>query len=100
MKKSPLFLGLSILLFVAWIAYLGVQVWKYRRPPVIVSRAQLIEAKYDVVAETHGSGQMVTVKEILFAADRDGPAVGDTIRVWNLDECFGYAGASPQTYVL
>ena len=44
-------LVLAGLLFVGWLTYLAVQAWKYRTPPVVVSRAQLLVAKYDVVAE-------------------------------------------------
>jgi len=38
-EKEPDRPGLSLLLFVAWMAYLGVQTAKYRHPPVIVSHA-------------------------------------------------------------
>ena len=103
MKKSPVVLAVTAFLFVAWMAYLGVQAWRYRTPPVVVSRAQLLVAKYDVVAalraKTDGKPESeVTVTAVLYAGDTAGPKVGDTIKVGNFGECDGFAGPGP--YVL
>ena len=103
MKKSPVALGLTLLLFVGWMAYLGAQVWKNRTPPPVVSRAQLLVAKYDVVAavRTQDDGKPaaeVTVGEQLYAADADGPKPASVITVGNLADCDGFTG--PGDYVL
>jgi hypothetical protein len=103
MKKSPVLLAVTALLFVGWLGYLAVQVWKYRTPPVVVSRAQLLAAKYDVVAEVRAKADGrpdgdVTVRKVLFAADAAGPKDEDRIMVGNLVDCDGFAGPGP--YVL
>ncbi len=102
MKKRPEALLLFALLFAGWMAYLGSQVWKYRRPPVIVSRAQLLMAKYDVVAELAAAAGKpafdATVNEVLYAEDDGAPKKESSIKVWNIADCVGYEG--PRTYVL
>lgn len=103
MKKSPVVLAVAALLFVGWIGYLAVQTWKYRTPPVVVSRAQLLAAKYDLAADVRAKADgrpesEVTVREILFAADAAAPKVGNKIKVGNLADCDGFGG--PGAYVL
>jgi hypothetical protein len=103
MKRSWPPLVISILLFVAWLIYLGIQAWEYRRPPVIVSRAQLLAAQYDVTANLAADpgGKVETaiaVAEVLFAADNAGPKPEGKVEVINLKDCIGFVG--PGTYVL
>src|SRR5438067_929962 len=99
MKKSPVVLAVTAILFVGWLGYLATLVWKYRTPPVVVSRAQLLTAKYDVVADLTGKPDAeVAVVEVLYAADDAGPKAGDKLKVGNFAECDGYAG--PGRYVL
>jgi hypothetical protein len=104
MKRSPLALALSGLLFFGWLAYLGVQAWHERTPPVIVSRSQLLAARYVVVLYVGDAGQgkpaggEYAVDEVMYAADQDGPAAGRKIAVLNLASCAGFVGAG--SYVL
>jgi hypothetical protein len=99
MKKSPVVLAVTAVLFVGWLGYLATLAWKYRTPPVIVSRAQLLTAKYDVVADLTGKPDAeVTVVEVLYESDTAGPKAGEKIKVGNFAECDGYAG--PGRYVL
>jgi len=103
MKRSLPALIISVALFVAWLTYLGIQAWQYRKPPIIVSRSQLLAAQYDATAnlQPDKDGRIdtrVKVLEVLFAADKEGPQQGQEIDVQNLGDCNGYQG--PGTYVL
>jgi len=103
MKRSISGLLISITLFAAWLGFLAVQARQFRFPPVIVSRAQLLAAQYDVIADLalDDEGRFpkrLTVKEVLFAADPAGPESGQTLEVVNLDDCVGFTGAG--TYIL
>jgi hypothetical protein len=103
MKKNPVALGLTAFVFISWMAYLGVQVMKYRTPPVVVSRAQLLEAKYDVVADLQTGaggklGNTIVVETVRYHEDDNGPKVGQSISVENLSSCDGYV--KPGKYIL
>jgi len=102
MKKHPEAVILFALLFAGWMGYLSLQAWKYRHPPVIVSRAQLLMSKYDVVADlatADGKPSIdVAIGEVLFADDDGGPKAGTTIKIWNIAECDGYGG--PGSYLI
>src|SRR5262249_39917204 len=103
MKRSLPPLIVSVALFVIWLACLGRQALEYRQEPIIVSRAQLLAAQYDVAADltTGADGNpatVATVKDVLFAVDANGPKTGQGIDIANLNACAGFVG--PGSYVL
>ncbi|MFL5342219.1 MAG: hypothetical protein ACJ8F7_18895 [Gemmataceae bacterium] len=98
MKRSRGALLLFAAAFVGWMCYLGYTAWQYRKPPVIVSRAQLLAAEFDVVAQVDADptdGQKpaspVTVLQLLYSADEKGaPKDTEKIAVQNLSKCVGF----------
>jgi hypothetical protein len=100
MKRNPVALAVALLLFGGWVAYLGIQALRERRP-VVVSRAQLALSQFDVDADLAPGpdGQLplrVTVKNVRWAASPDKPT--GEIAVANLRKTQGYSG--PGTYRL
>jgi hypothetical protein len=92
-------LGISALLFVAWLGYLGYLAATDARPPV-VSFPQLLAATAEVVArvEADPDGQparRVTVVEVLRG---QGLAPDQAITVTNLPDVAGYTG--PGDYLI
>jgi hypothetical protein len=99
-KKSPIALAIAALLFGGWIAYLGVEASR-KSKPVIVSRAQLLAAQYDVEADLDlgPDGKLpesVTVRSVLYGVDQTLPA--DEITIGNISQAIGYS--RPGTYLL
>jgi hypothetical protein len=101
MKRSPIALILCLALFIGWMIWLGNEALRHRNP-VVVSRAQLLAAQYDILADVSPAAdnkpdQKIQVQSVL--ADGQGaPAAGQTITVRNLAETQGFAGKG--TYVL
>ncbi len=99
MKKNPLVLAIAILLFVGWVAYLGVTAL-HNKQPTVVSRAQLAVSEYDVEAdlavEPGGLPTKINVRSVLWAANANKPS--GEITVANLPSAQGYVG--PGTYIL
>ena len=101
MKRNRLALIIAGGAFLAWMSYLGAKAWQYRHPPVIVSRAQLLGAEWDVVADIAADpadpkkpALNVTVQEVLHSGDENStPKTGQTITVQNLATSIGYNGA-------
>jgi hypothetical protein len=101
MKRSPFALIFFLALFVGWIIWLGSEALRHRNP-VVVSRAQLLAAQYDVLAEVSpAAGNLpepsVQVQSVLFGGE-GAPAPGQTVTVRNLPRTQGFAGKG--TYVL
>jgi len=106
MKRNWIALIVAAGAFLAWMSYLGAKAWQYRHPPVIVSRAQLLGAEWDVIADVAADpadpkkpALNVTVREMLHSADEGAaPRPGQTVTVQNLAAGIGYNGAGE--YVL
>ena len=106
MKCSRGALILFAAAFVGWMCYLGYTAWQYRKPPVIVSRAQLLASEFDVVAQVEAEpsdgrkpASPVTVLQVLYSAgDKGSPKVAEKFAVQNLGNCLGFTG--PGQYVL
>jgi hypothetical protein len=104
MKRSPIALAISGLVFVGWLGYLGIQAWQYRTPPIIVSRSQLLASQYEVILLLADAGNgkpsvsTATVVELLSSVDKNGPAIGQTLDIVNIDSCVGFTG--PGSYIL
>ena len=101
MKRSPIALIVTSLLFALWIVWLGTEALRHSKP-VVVSRAQLLTAQYDVVADVSAGTEnrpdpSVRVQAVL-AGGEGGPAPSQTINVRNLGDTQGFAGNG--TYVL
>jgi hypothetical protein len=77
---------LAVAVFLAWLGWLSYLAITASRP-VVVSRPQVLVSTYDVIAEVGDPDKPVVIKEVLFSADKDTPAVGDTIPVRNLGAC-------------
>jgi hypothetical protein len=95
MKRSPIALIITLVLFVVWISWLGMQAIRYANP-IVVSRAQLLEAQYNVVVELSAEADgkpspNVQVKSVL-GHPADGPAPGQSIQVQNLSKAQGFTG--------
>jgi hypothetical protein len=99
MKRSPIALIVSVLLFVVWIIWLGAQALQHRNP-VVVSRAQLLTAQYDVVANlaTGADNKPEGNIQILESHGEGAPAKGQTITIRNLPDTQGFDGNG--TYLL
>ena len=100
MKKSPIALAVSLVLFVGWISYLGVTALRNRRP-VVVSAAQLLVSDYDVEADLEAEDdgkprEQVQVRKVLFSGDDNKPA--GAIKVSNLRGVEGFGG--PGAYLV
>jgi hypothetical protein len=97
-KKSPIALVAAAVLFGAWITYLGVQAAR-KANPVVVSRAQLLAAQYDIEADLDLQAAPATVKvrSVLYAAD-GAPPLPEEITIVNFAEVDGYTG--PGAYLL
>ena len=101
MKRSPIALVISLLLFTGWMIWLGTQALQHRNP-VVVSRAQLLAAQYDVLADVSPGAdnkpeQNIQVQSI-FSDGEGAPPAGQTITVRNMPDTQGFAGKG--TYVL
>jgi hypothetical protein len=96
MRRNPVLLAVSALLFAGWLTWLGVQALKHAQP-VVVSRAQLLSAKYLVVAKV-GEGGSVHVNEVWRSPERPALRPGDTPKVADLETAVGYQG--PGEYLL
>jgi hypothetical protein len=101
MRRSPVALGISLVLFIGWVGFLGYLATKNRRP-VVVSRAQLMSAQWVVVAEVvvgdKGKPSEETQVVAVIRGGDDAPAAGTRIRVVNLFMAQGFS--QPGAYLL
>lgn len=89
MKRNGIFLVISLVLFAAWIAWLGTQALQ-RKNPVVVSRSQLMISQFDIVAHVADlQHKRVKVEAVLYPA-QGGPAPGTEIIVRNLADAKGF----------
>jgi hypothetical protein len=102
-KKRPLLLLTSAVLFAGWMGWLG-YLAATKREPVVLSRPQLLTCEFAVIAELADHKGPVTVEEVFVlrgnpAAHENIPDLkGKQIEVVNLERCTGYAGPGP--YIL
>jgi hypothetical protein len=101
MKRSPIALIVSLAFFVGWMIWLGAEALRHRNP-VVVSRAQLLAAQYDVLADVSPGAdnkpdQKIQVQSVLSGGE-SAPAAGQAITVRNMPDTQGFAGKG--TYVL
>ena len=106
MKRSPIALIISLLLFAGWMIWLGKEALQHRNP-VVVSRSQLLAAQYDVVADlAPGADDKPDGKiqvQFVLSHGEGAPAKDQTIKdqpitVRNLPDTQGFVGKG--TYVL
>ena len=86
MTRQKLFLIAAAVLFVGWLGYLGYAVAVHRlAPPDVVSRSQLVEAEYVVVAEVTADGGNPADKcTVVLRLSDAGPGPETAITVANL----------------
>jgi hypothetical protein len=99
-NHKPLRLALAAALFAAWMGYLGYLVYALAAPTnsptvdslrpapthltPVLSRPQFLVSNLDVVGTVDVAAGTVTVEEVLFPTDGEGPKKGDEIKVTNL----------------
>jgi hypothetical protein len=93
MKAATARLVLAAALFLGWIGWLA-YLAATTTHPVVLARPQFLVAGLDVIAEVQERDgkpvPVVQVREVLWPRD---DRLGDTLRVTNLPECEGWAGA-------
>jgi hypothetical protein len=97
---AGLFLG-----WLGWLAYLAITAGTLpvsRKPPVILSRPQLLVSKLDVIADVKAADgrpdRTVTIVAVQWPLDERDKRQGEQITVTNLDRCTGWDG--PGEYIL
>jgi len=95
-------LWVAILLFAAWVSWLGYQAWSRGRDYPVLSHSQFLVSTLDVIAEIKEASDghpdpAVTVHEVHWPKSAT-DLVGKTITVTNLSSSFGYRG--PGEYIL
>src|SRR5437899_3319878 len=92
-----LFAGLFVM-WIGWLAYLAIT----STPPVVLSRAQFLVSKLDIIAEVHAHNGKpdpdVEVREVHWPAKGNDPLVGKKITIVNLRQCEGWK--KPGLYIL
>ncbi len=100
MKKNPVVLAITVLLFFGWMTVLGYEALR-KSKPIVVSRAQMMLSQYEVEVDlesppTAAKPEKVKISRVLYKADEKPPS--GEITIANLGQTQGYAG--PGAYLI
>ena len=84
MKRSRVWLVITVLAFIAWIGYLFYLTRGIERPPIHLSHPQFQMAEVVVVASLQSNDGPATVREVVYSANAKIPQPGDEIQLAHL----------------
>jgi hypothetical protein len=92
------------LAWVGWLGYLAVGQGQLglvgKQAPPVLQRGQVLVSDVDVLAQVDALNQPVTVKKVLRAPFKKGPAEGEKLTLANLNQCDKKDWSGPGEYVI